>query len=130
MFFVQLLCNRLPHSLVIAVHCLEPQMILCFTGSGGPFRATRLWNDIISHLKEHVEVKRRRVKMRSYDHCFTGTDAVDVVLERLHAERLNFAKEVSRDKACKVSIFNFQKFYENSIALIDGQLYFASLYVT
>lgn len=71
--------------------------------SGGPFRATQLWNDVISHLKEHVHLKKRRVKMRHYETCFTGTDAVDVVLQRLYSEKVNFSKDVSREKAIKVN---------------------------
>ena len=42
--------------------------------------------------------------MRHYETCFTGTDAVDVVLQRLYAEKVNFSKDVSRDKAIKVSL--------------------------
>ncbi|XP_072015084.1 LOW QUALITY PROTEIN: DEP domain-containing protein 7-like [Amphiura filiformis] len=45
----------------------------------GQFKFTQLWNGIIQHLQENVEVKRRKHKLRSYDNCFTGTDAVDIL---------------------------------------------------
>ncbi len=55
------------------VTCVYP------TASGGQFKFTQLWNGIIQYLQENVEVKRRKHKMRSYDNCFTGTDAVDIL---------------------------------------------------
>ena len=48
-------------------------------------------------------MKRRRVGIRKYDQCFTGSDAVNVVLERLIAQRCNFSKDICRQKAVKVS---------------------------
>ena len=74
-----------------------------FSRAAGPFRATQLWNDIVCHLKQTVEVKRRRVKMKTYCSCFTGAHAVDVILHRLVYEKANLAnKDISRDKAIKV----------------------------
>ena len=54
------------HSILFLLYC------------SGPFRATQIWNEVIDHLKEKVELKKRRYKLRNYDNCFTGTDAVDV----------------------------------------------------
>lgn len=68
----------------------------------GPFRATQIWNEIISHVKSKVELKRRRYKMRHYDNTFTGTDAVDVVLHYLLSDKETFCTDLSRDKAVKV----------------------------
>ena len=43
--------------------------------------------------------------MKSYDHCFTGADAVDVILNQLLTDKDNFPnKEITRDKATKVRI--------------------------
>ena len=77
----------------------------------GPFRATQLWNDIVTHMKEHISVKRRRVGIKKYDRCFSGTEAVDVVLERLLAQRCNFSKDISREKAVKVGVLWEQLFH-------------------
>ncbi|XP_033739605.1 DEP domain-containing protein 7-like isoform X1 [Pecten maximus] len=68
----------------------------------GPFRATQIWNEIIEHLKSKVEVKRRRYKMRNYENCFCGTDAVDVVLHYLLSDRNTFSSDLSREKAIKL----------------------------
>lgn len=70
----------------------------------GPFRATQIWNEIIDHLKARVELKRRRMKMKTYENCFTGQDAVDVVLTYLLSERNTFSSDLSREKAIKVCL--------------------------
>ena len=70
----------------------------------GPFRATELWKQLISVLQSRVEVKRRRVHRHSYEDCFTGADAVEVVLHQLLADRDNFTnKNINRDNAVKVT---------------------------
>ncbi|BFZ09926.1 hypothetical protein BsWGS_12965 [Bradybaena similaris] len=71
-------------------------------GPLGPFKATKIWHDLIDHLKSKVELKRRRHKMKSVDSCFTGTDAVDVVLHFLLNDRDTFSADLSREKAVKV----------------------------
>ncbi|XP_021571532.1 DEP domain-containing protein 4 [Carlito syrichta] len=53
------------------------------TGCTGPFQATQLWNGIIHSLQTQVEIKKRRHHLRTYKDCFTGSDAVDVVLSHL-----------------------------------------------
>ncbi|XP_014662640.1 PREDICTED: DEP domain-containing protein 7-like isoform X2 [Priapulus caudatus] len=68
----------------------------------GPFRATKIWNDIIEHLRERVEVKRRRQKVKYFDCCFTGQDAVNVLLRYLMQDSVNFGCDVSREKAVKL----------------------------
>ncbi|ESO89191.1 hypothetical protein LOTGIDRAFT_106755, partial [Lottia gigantea] len=67
-----------------------------------PFRATQIWNEVICHLKTRVEVKRRRHKLRQYNNCFTGADAVDVVLHYLLNDRDTFCNDLSREKAVKL----------------------------
>ncbi|XP_050390420.1 DEP domain-containing protein 7 isoform X1 [Patella vulgata] len=70
--------------------------------SMGPFRATQIWNEVICHLKTRVELKKRRHKLRQYDNCFTGADAVDVVLHYLLNDRDTFNNDLSREKAAKL----------------------------
>jgi len=67
----------------------------------GPFRATQIWNEVIEHLKEKVELKKRRYKLKNYNDSFTGTDAVDVVLHYLLRDQDTFCN-LSREKAVKV----------------------------
>ncbi|XP_013083468.2 DEP domain-containing protein 7-like [Biomphalaria glabrata] len=71
-------------------------------GPIGPFRATKIWNDLIEHFKSKVELKKRRYKMRQIENCFTGTDAVDVVLHFLLNDKDMFSTDLSREKAVKV----------------------------
>ena len=78
----------------------------------GPFRATQIWNELIGHMKSKVELKRRRYKMRHYDNCFTGTDAVDVILHYLLSDKETFSTDLTREKAVKVKsvLFSFHFF--------------------
>uniref|UniRef100_F6TCM0 DEP domain containing 4 n=1 Tax=Monodelphis domestica TaxID=13616 RepID=F6TCM0_MONDO len=66
------------------------------TGCSGPFQATRLWNGIIHSLHTQVEIKRRRQHFRSYKDCFTGSDAVDVVLGHLMQNISLSSTDISR----------------------------------
>ena len=43
------------------------------------FKATAIWNDMVNHLRGNVVVKRRRWKMKSYDDCFQGSEAITVL---------------------------------------------------
>ena len=71
--------------------------------AGGPFRATQLWNNIVQHLKEEIKLKRCKGRMKTYEYCFAGSKAVDVVLHYLRNDKVNFGdKDISRDKAVKV----------------------------
>ncbi|XP_012683490.2 DEP domain-containing protein 4 [Clupea harengus] len=71
-------------------------------GSSGPFRATQLWRNIIQALQTQVEVRRRRQHLRVHNDCFTGADAVDVVLSHLMQNILFCSSEVSRLKAARL----------------------------
>ncbi|KAL4233179.1 DEP domain-containing protein 7 [Mactra antiquata] len=67
----------------------------------GPFRATQIWNDVIEQLKEKVEIKKRRYKLKNYESCFTGTNAADVVLHYLVNNQDSFCNP-TREKAVKL----------------------------
>ena len=70
--------------------------------AGKPFRATYIWTSIISYLHTHVEVKRRRHNLKSYDDCFLGSDAVDVVLAHITLNRFFGDEAVPRYKAVRL----------------------------
>ncbi|XP_006871189.1 PREDICTED: DEP domain-containing protein 7 [Chrysochloris asiatica] len=72
------------------------------TGSSGPFQATHLWNDIIHSLHTQVEIKRRRHRLRAYKDCFTGSDAVDVVLTHLMQNAHLSSTHISRLKGVRL----------------------------
>uniref|UniRef100_A0A2K5EWF0 DEP domain containing 4 n=1 Tax=Aotus nancymaae TaxID=37293 RepID=A0A2K5EWF0_AOTNA len=67
-------------------------------GCSGPFQATQLWEGIIHSLQAQVEIKRRRHHLRTYKDCFTGSDAVDVVLSHLMQNMCLSSNDISRLK--------------------------------
>ncbi|KAM8972008.1 DEP domain-containing protein 4 [Pelodytes ibericus] len=71
-------------------------------GYTGPFQATQLWNSIIQALKSQVEVKSRRQHLRTYSNCFTGSDAVDVVLCHLMQNMYLSSLDISRNKGVQL----------------------------
>ncbi|KAG5848871.1 hypothetical protein ANANG_G00104030 [Anguilla anguilla] len=67
-----------------------------------PFRATYIWSSIINHLQSQVEVKRRRHNLKSYDDCFLGSEAVEVILEHINQNRFFGDDEIPRAKVVRV----------------------------
>ena len=43
------------------------------------FKATAIWNDMVAHLRRNIVVKRRRWKMKLYENCFPGSEAITVL---------------------------------------------------
>ncbi|XP_077568731.1 DEP domain-containing protein 7 isoform X1 [Stigmatopora nigra] len=70
--------------------------------AGKPFRATQIWSSIISNLHTHVEVKRRRHNLKSYQDCFLGSEAVDAVLAHITLNRFFGDEAVPRHKAVRL----------------------------
>ncbi|KAL4658401.1 DEP domain-containing protein 4 [Arapaima gigas] len=71
-------------------------------GFSGPFHATQLWKNIIHALQTQVDVRRRRQHLRVHDNCFTGSDAVDVVLSHLMQNVYFSCSEISRLKVTRL----------------------------
>ena len=94
--------NSLKYKILVFLFTLSACIITSLFHLSGPFRATQIWNEIIDHLKSRVELKRRRMKMKTYENCFTGQDTVDVVLTYLLSEKNTFSSDLSREKAIKV----------------------------
>ncbi|NXK99170.1 DEPD7 protein, partial [Mesembrinibis cayennensis] len=67
-----------------------------------PFHATQLWNSIIHALHSQVEIKRRRLHLKTYKNCFTGSNAVDVVLSHLMQSMYLSCNDISRLKGVRV----------------------------
>ncbi|XP_046501962.1 DEP domain-containing protein 4 [Equus quagga] len=84
---------------------VSPRSGLCRkrrTGCSGPFQATHLWDGIIHSLQTQVEIKRRRHHLRTYKDCFTGSDAVDVVLSHLMQNMCLSSDDISRLKGVRL----------------------------
>ncbi|XP_078405582.1 DEP domain-containing protein 7 isoform X1 [Cetorhinus maximus] len=67
-----------------------------------PFRATRIWCNIIVALQSEVEVKRRRHHLKHHDDCFLGSDAVDLILSHLLQNNYFGEAEISRSKVVRL----------------------------
>uniref|UniRef100_A0A3B3ICE2 DEP domain-containing protein 7 n=1 Tax=Oryzias latipes TaxID=8090 RepID=A0A3B3ICE2_ORYLA len=70
--------------------------------AGKPFRATFIWTSIISNLHTQVEVKQRRHNLKSYQDCFLGSEAVNVVLAHISSNRFFGDETVPRFKAVRL----------------------------
>lgn len=73
-----------------------------FADCDGPFQATQLWNGIIHALHNQVEIKSRRQHLKTYRNCFTGSNAVDVVLSHLMQSMYLSCNDISRLKGVRV----------------------------
>nr|XP_033783959.1 DEP domain-containing protein 7 isoform X2 [Geotrypetes seraphini] len=67
-----------------------------------PFQATLIWHSIVTALRTQVEVKKRRHSLKYYEHCFVGSEAVDVVLEHLIQKKYFGEVHISRSKVVRV----------------------------
>ncbi|KAM4748824.1 DEP domain-containing protein 4 [Rhinophrynus dorsalis] len=92
-------------------------------GYSGPFQATQLWNSIIHALKTQVEVKSRRQHLRTYANCFTGSDAVDVVLCHLMQNMYLSSLDISRTKGIHLcqALMDHKVFEPLSAKLFRGE---------
>ncbi|CAL1546636.1 unnamed protein product, partial [Lymnaea stagnalis] len=84
----------------------------------GPYKATRVWNDVISAFRQYLPCGRHRRYMKTFDNCFTGSSAVDWLLHYLKGNK-NFNEDVSRqalsllNKLYKAGIFDEVKVTKN-----------------
>lgn len=51
---------------------------------GGAFKATLLWENIVTHLETSVKCGRHTQALRSFSNCFQGSKAVDCLLVHLN----------------------------------------------
>ena len=65
--------------------------------TAGPWRATRLWNEIIRSFYSGMPRKKHRIRMKSVEQCFTGHEALDWLHKNLK-KNPNFGCDVSREQ--------------------------------
>lgn len=53
------------------------------------------------YLKKNVDIDTRKHRMKTFENCFVGSDAVDVILEYLRQEENNF-QGITREKVTKL----------------------------
>ncbi|XP_068710825.1 DEP domain-containing protein 7-like [Montipora foliosa] len=62
-----------------------------------PFKATKIWNELVEHLRANVEQRRRRWKFQYYENCFRGVDVVEV-LHCYVQSNPHLSKDATRDQ--------------------------------
>ncbi|CAL1280048.1 unnamed protein product [Larinioides sclopetarius] len=62
-----------------------------------PYRATRLWNEVISAFQSGMPVKKHRRRMQTYNNCFAASEAV-TWLHCYLMNNPNFGPEVTRQQ--------------------------------
>ena len=94
----------------------------------GPWRATRLWNDIIRSLRADMPTRKHMKNLKTYDKCFSASEVVDWLQKNLQ-KNSNFGSDVTKDQT--VQLLNKlirAKIIENvrdeeSREFKDGELY-------
>ncbi|CAB4066220.1 unnamed protein product [Lepeophtheirus salmonis] len=98
----------------------------------GPWRATRLWNEIVGSFQGGMPLKRHRKSVlasKAVDNCFSGSEAVDW-LHKYLKRNANFGVGVSKDqtlllleKLLKAGIFRAGSKGQRSEIFKESELY-------
>lgn len=67
----------------------------------GPYRATKIWNNIIKVFRSGIPVGRRRRYMKTYDKAFTANEAIDWMHSYLK-NNPNFGTDVTRQQTIQL----------------------------
>nr|XP_002120611.1 DEP domain-containing protein 1A-like [Ciona intestinalis] len=76
----------------------------------GPYRATKLWNEIVHQFRDGMPCRRHRRHLKMYNSCFPANDAVDFLHEILKSNH-NIGKDVTRQQTLQL----LRKFLKNHI---------------
>uniref|UniRef100_A0AAV2KUD2 DEP domain-containing protein n=1 Tax=Knipowitschia caucasica TaxID=637954 RepID=A0AAV2KUD2_KNICA len=76
----------------------------------GPYRATKLWNEVTRLFRAGMPLKKHRLNFRHHSSCFTATAAVDW-LHQLLRNNSNFGPDVTRQQTVQL----LKKFLKNHV---------------
>ncbi|XP_057212208.1 DEP domain-containing protein 1A isoform X3 [Triplophysa rosa] len=76
----------------------------------GPYRATKLWNEVTKLFRAGMPLKKHRQHFRVYVNCFSASAAVDWLHELLK-NNSNFGPEVTRQQTVQL----LKKFFKNHV---------------
>uniref|UniRef100_A0A8C8R637 DEP domain containing 1 n=1 Tax=Pelusios castaneus TaxID=367368 RepID=A0A8C8R637_9SAUR len=76
----------------------------------GPYRATKLWNEVTKYFRAGMPLRKHRQRFRKYGDCFSATEAVDWLHGLLRSNR-NFGPEVTRQQTLQL----LRKFLKNHV---------------
>ncbi|XP_077784727.1 DEP domain-containing protein 1A isoform X2 [Podarcis muralis] len=78
--------------------------------SPGPYRATKLWNEVTKYFRAEMPRRKHRQHFKKYGNCFTATEAIDWLHELLK-NNSNFGPEVTRQQTIQL----LRKFLKNHV---------------
>jgi len=67
----------------------------------GPWRATRLWNDIIRTMRAEMPTKKHKKNLKTYENCFSSSEAIDWLHKNLQ-KNSNFGTDVTREQTVQL----------------------------
>ncbi|KAM4655465.1 DEP domain-containing protein 1A isoform 3-T3 [Amazona ochrocephala] len=76
----------------------------------GPYRATKLWNEITKYFRAGMPLRKHRQHFKRHGSCFTASEAVDWLHEVLRSNS-NFGPEVTRQQTIQL----LRKFLKNHV---------------
>ncbi|XP_054645340.1 DEP domain-containing protein 1A [Dunckerocampus dactyliophorus] len=76
----------------------------------GPYRATKLWNEVTRLFRAGMPLKKHRQSLRNYTSCFTASAAVEWLHQMLRSNS-NFGPEVTRQQTVQL----LKKFLKNHV---------------
>ncbi|KAI5938351.1 DEP domain-containing protein 1A [Manis javanica] len=76
----------------------------------GPYRATKLWNELTSSFRAGMPLRKHRQHFKKYGNCFTAGEAVDWLYDLLR-NNSNFGPEVTRQQTIQL----LRKFLKNHV---------------
>nr|XP_061831525.1 DEP domain-containing protein 1A isoform X2 [Nerophis lumbriciformis] len=76
----------------------------------GPYRATKLWNEVTRLFRAGMPVKKHRQSLRNHSSCFTASAAVEW-LHQLLCSNSNFGPDVTRQQTVQL----LKKFLKNHV---------------
>ncbi|XP_048207516.1 DEP domain-containing protein 1A isoform X2 [Perognathus longimembris pacificus] len=79
-------------------------------GPPGPYRATKLWNEVTTSFRAGMPLRKHRQHFKKYGNCFTAGEAVDWLYDLLR-NNTNFGPEVTRQQTIQL----LRKFLKNHV---------------
>ncbi|XP_003411185.1 DEP domain-containing protein 1A isoform X1 [Loxodonta africana] len=76
----------------------------------GPYRATKLWNEVTTSFRAGMPLRKHRQHFKKYGNCFTAGEAVDWLYDLLRSNS-NFGPEVTRQQTIQL----LRKFLKNHV---------------
>ncbi|XP_047644642.1 DEP domain-containing protein 1A isoform X2 [Phacochoerus africanus] len=76
----------------------------------GPYRATKLWNEVTTSFRSGMPLRKHRQHFKKYGNCFTAGEAVDWLYDLLR-NNSNFGPEVTRQQTIQL----LRKFLKNHV---------------